>query len=162
MEDHPDTAEAMADLLRATGRRVTVAGSVAEGRAMAEASAANGNGSRIDLVLSDIGLPDGSGHDLMAELSSRFGLRGIALTGYGMEEDVERSRQVGFARHLTKPVSLEQLEAAIRQGWDLFLRPDDGFVGMSGFGASAPAPALYEHFGITAQTVARLARDLAA
>ncbi len=118
VEDHPDTAEAMADLLRATGRRVTVAGSVAEGRAAAETSAASGiggNGSRIDLVLSDIGLPDGSGHDLMAELSSRFGLRGIALTGYGMEEDVERSRQVGFARHLTKPVSLEQLESAIRQ-----------------------------------------------
>ncbi|HWN41158.1 MAG TPA: response regulator [Thermoanaerobaculia bacterium] len=103
----------MADLLRATGRRVTVAGSVAEGRAAAEAS--GGNGGRIDLVLSDIGLPDGSGHDLMAELSRRFGLRGIALTGYGMEEDLERSREVGFARHLTKPVSLEQLESAIRQ-----------------------------------------------
>jgi signal transduction histidine kinase/ActR/RegA family two-component response regulator len=112
VEDHPDTAEAIADLLRATGRRVTVAGSVAEGKAVAEAA---GNGSRIDLVLSDIGLPDGSGHDLMAELSHRFGLRGIALTGYGMEEDVERSREVGFARHLTKPVSLEQLESAIRQ-----------------------------------------------
>ena len=115
VEDHPDTAEAMADLLRATGRRVTVAGSVAEGKAAAEASAASGNGSRIDLVLSDIGLPDGSGHELMAELSRRFGLRGIALTGYGMEEDVERSREVGFARHLTKPVSLEQLDSAIRQ-----------------------------------------------
>ena len=115
VEDHPDTAEAMADLLRATGRRVTVAGSVAEGMAVAESSAASGNGSRIDLVLSDIGLPDGNGHDLMAELSRRFGLRGIALTGYGMEEDVERSREVGFASHLTKPVSLEQLESAIRQ-----------------------------------------------
>lgn len=116
VEDHPDTAEAMADLLRATGRKVTVAGSVAEGRAAAEAAGGIGaNGGRLDLVLSDIGLPDGSGHDLMAELSRRFGLRGIALTGYGMEEDVERSRQVGFARHLTKPVSLEQLESAIRQ-----------------------------------------------
>jgi len=113
VEDHPDTAEAMADLLRATGRRVTVACSVAEGRLAAESAA--GNGSRIDLVLSDIGLPDGTGHDLMAELSRRFGLRGIALTGYGMEEDVERSREAGFARHLTKPVSLEQLESAIRQ-----------------------------------------------
>jgi CheY-like chemotaxis protein len=116
VEDHADTAEAMAELLRATGRRVTVAGSVAEGRAAAEAAGGiDANGSRIDLVLSDIGLPDGSGHDLMAELSGRFGLRGIALTGYGMEEDVERSREVGFARHLTKPVSLEQLESAIRQ-----------------------------------------------
>jgi transketolase len=54
------------------------------------------------------------------------------------------------------------IEAAIRQGWDLFLRPGDGFVGMTGFGASAPAPALYEHFGITPAAVVRLARDLAA
>ncbi len=52
------------------------------------------------------------------------------------------------------------IEAAIRQGWDLFLRPNDGFVGMTGFGASAPAPDLYRHFGITAQAVAVLARTV--
>jgi transketolase len=52
------------------------------------------------------------------------------------------------------------IEAAIRQGWDLFLRPEDGFVGMTGFGASAPAPALYYHFGITPEAVAVLARNL--
>ncbi|WP_126154088.1 transketolase [Paracoccus haematequi] len=52
------------------------------------------------------------------------------------------------------------IEAAIRQGWDLFLRPEDGFVGMTGFGASAPAPALYRHFGITPEAVAELARNL--
>ncbi|WEF26044.1 transketolase [Paracoccus sp. S3-43] len=52
------------------------------------------------------------------------------------------------------------IEAAIRQGWDLFLRPEDGFVGMTGFGASAPAPALYRHFGITPEAVAELARKL--
>ena len=46
------------------------------------------------------------------------------------------------------------VEAAIRMGWDLLLRPEDGFVGMTGFGASAPAPALYQHFGITAEAVA--------
>jgi CheY-like chemotaxis protein len=116
VEDHLDTAEAMADLLRATGRQVTVAASVAEGMAMADAAVqGRRRDDRIDLVLSDIGLPDGSGLDLMAELSRRYGLRGIALTGYGMDEDVARSREAGFARHLTKPVSLEQLETAIRQ-----------------------------------------------
>jgi transketolase len=52
------------------------------------------------------------------------------------------------------------IEAAIRQGSDLFLRPEDGFVGMTGFGASAPAPELYRHFGITAEAVADLARSL--
>jgi CheY-like chemotaxis protein len=116
VEDHPDTAEAMADLLRATGRQVTVAGSVSEGMALADAALhGRRKDDRIDLVLSDLGLPDGSGLDLMSELSRRYGLRGIALTGYGMDEDVARSREAGFARHLTKPVSLEQLETAIRQ-----------------------------------------------
>jgi len=52
------------------------------------------------------------------------------------------------------------VEAAIRQGWDMVLRHKDGFIGMTGFGASAPAPALYEKFGITAQAVADKARAL--
>ncbi|ANT62364.1 transketolase [Salipiger sp. CCB-MM3] len=52
------------------------------------------------------------------------------------------------------------IEAAVRQGWCLMLRPEDGFVGMTGFGASAPAPDLYRHFGITAEAVARLAKNL--
>ena len=50
------------------------------------------------------------------------------------------------------------IEAAIRQGWDLCLRPEDGFIGMTGFGASAPAPALYQHFGITAAAAAAAIR----
>ena len=52
------------------------------------------------------------------------------------------------------------IEAAIRMGWDLFLRPEDGFIGMTGFGASAPAADLYRHFGITAEAVAGLAKRL--
>jgi transketolase len=52
------------------------------------------------------------------------------------------------------------IEAAIRQGWDTLLRHTDGFVGMTGFGASAPAPALYTHFGITAQAVADMATSM--
>jgi CheY-like chemotaxis protein len=68
-----------------------------------------------DLVLSDIGLPDGTGYDLMRELSRRYGLQGIALTGYGMDEDVEKSHAAGFRKHLTKPVNIETLEAALRQ-----------------------------------------------
>ena len=52
------------------------------------------------------------------------------------------------------------VEAAVRQGWDAFLRPEDGFIGMSGFGASAPGPALYEHFGLTAAAIAGEAKRL--
>ncbi|RHZ96224.1 transketolase [Cereibacter sphaeroides] len=50
-------------------------------------------------------------------------------------------------------------EAALRQGWDLFLAPQDGFVGMTGFGASAPAPALYQHFNITAEAIVKSAKE---
>jgi transketolase len=52
------------------------------------------------------------------------------------------------------------VEAAIRQGWDALLGQNSAFVGMTGFGASAPAPALYEHFGITAKAVAAAAKTL--
>jgi CheY-like chemotaxis protein len=110
VEDHPDTAEAMADLLGLSGHQITIAGSV--GEALAAAAAAAGG---FDLVLSDLGLPDGSGQDLMRELVRLYGLKGIALSGYGMEEDIRRSREAGFARHLTKPVNRQALEAAIRQ-----------------------------------------------
>jgi PAS domain S-box-containing protein len=110
VEDHIDTAEAMSELLQALGHQVTVAGSVASGLAAAERHAG-----RLDLVLSDLGLPDGSGVDLMQELHHRYGVRGIALSGYGMEEDVRRSLEAGFDRHLTKPINLQALQAAIQE-----------------------------------------------
>jgi signal transduction histidine kinase len=112
VEDHADTAEAMADLLRLQGHRVTVAGSVAEALAAAEAAFENG---ALDLVVSDLGLPDGTGLDLMRELSRRYAVTGIALSGYGMEEDMRRSREAGFQKHLTKPISPAALAEAIRE-----------------------------------------------
>jgi two-component system CheB/CheR fusion protein len=113
VEDHPDTAEAMAELLRALGHEVRVAGTVAAGLATAAATLEAGEG--IDLVISDLGLPDGTGMDLMRELATRYGLRGIALSGYGTEEDVRRSLAAGFSRHLTKPVNFQALEAVIHE-----------------------------------------------
>jgi len=66
-------------------------------------------------VISDLGLPDGSGLDLMRQIKKRYGLKGIALSGFGMESDLRNSRDAGFDHHLTKPVPIEQLEAAVRQ-----------------------------------------------
>ena len=66
-----------------------------------------------DLVISDVGLPDGNGCELMADLRTRYGLRGVALTGYGMEDDVNRTRESGFVTHLTKPVSIRALDEAL-------------------------------------------------
>jgi PAS domain S-box-containing protein len=109
VEDHSDTAAALADLMRLHGHDVRIAGTVAQALSAAEEE------SRIDLVISDLGLPDGNGQDLMRQLAEKFGLRGIALSGYGMEDDVRRSREAGVERHLTKPVNLEALETAIQQ-----------------------------------------------
>ncbi len=111
VEDHVDTAAAVADLLDLLGHQVIVAHNVASGLAAA-ATALEGAG--LDLVISDLGLPDGSGLDLMRELSGRHGLRGIALSGYGAESDVRASAEAGFALHLTKPVDLERLRGALR------------------------------------------------
>jgi CheY-like chemotaxis protein len=68
-----------------------------------------------DLLISDIGLPDGSGLDLIRKLLAERPIKGIALSGYGMEEDIQRSREAGFEEHLTKPINLQKLEATIQR-----------------------------------------------
>lgn len=106
VEDHPPTCATLTQLLARRGFRVVAARSLHEARTAAERE-------EFDILISDIGLPDGNGCDLMVELSGRQNLRGIALTGYGMSEDMERSRQSGFATHLTKPVSVRALDQAL-------------------------------------------------
>lgn len=112
VEDHVDTADAMSELLRAVGHRVTVAGSVGEALEAAERAQAEGT---LDLVLSDLGLPDGHGADLMRELKSRYGLPGVAVSGYGTEADVRRSLASGFFAHLVKPIDVPLLLKTIRE-----------------------------------------------
>jgi CheY-like chemotaxis protein len=106
VEDHAPTREVLTTLLQVARHQVKTAGDVATARRLADTHV-------FDLVLSDLGLPDGSGLDLMIELRDRYGLEGIAVTGYGMEEDLHRSRDAGFREHLVKPVTLEQLSSAI-------------------------------------------------
>ena len=67
----------------------------------------------LDLLISDIELPDGTGLELMREIGDEQNLPGIAMSGFGSEEDVRFSREAGFAVHLTKPIDLARLEAAI-------------------------------------------------
>lgn len=110
VEDHEDTLAAMSFLL---GRKFEVV-TASTGK---EARARAGEGF-FDLVVSDIGLPDEKGYDLMAYLQKTHGLRGIALTGYGMEDDVQRSREAGFIDHLTKPVEFVTLERALARAFD--------------------------------------------
>lgn len=119
VEDHADTAHILARMLRRSGFHVTVATNVAQALAVAQVAQEevddHGRRNPIRLVISDLGLPDGSGHDLMKELGSRYRLRGIALSGFGMEDDRRRAEEAGFAQHITKPVEIEHLLAAIRE-----------------------------------------------
>lgn len=109
VEDHVPTRMTLTAVLQARGYRVVGAGSVAE--AMAAVNAAEGH---FSLVISDIGLPDGDGCSLMHALRELIpGLRGIAVSGYGMEEDIARSSAAGFETHLTKPVSIADLNRVV-------------------------------------------------
>jgi PAS domain S-box-containing protein len=109
VEDHEATRTALAELLRKRGCQVTAADSVAS--AMASAAKAP-----FDLVVSDLGLPDGDGTELMRTLRQQYGLHGIATSGFGTEADVAKARAAGFDAHLTKPLVISQLEHAILKG----------------------------------------------
>jgi len=117
VEDHPDSAEVLAHLLQTAGYEVEVARSVAEALAVPP--------EWIDLLVSDLGLPDGSGLDLLGEMLRRRpvkaplkALKAIALSGYGMESDLRRSREAGFRAHVTKPVDFAGLTGVIRRVLD--------------------------------------------
>jgi signal transduction histidine kinase/ActR/RegA family two-component response regulator len=109
VEDHEPTLSVLSKLLRGLGHRVTAANSVVAATAAAQRD------ELFDLLISDLGLPDGSGLDVMRLLRPRYAGRAIALTGYGMESDVAASRDAGFAAHLTKPVDLAVLQETIRR-----------------------------------------------
>jgi CheY-like chemotaxis protein len=66
-----------------------------------------------DLLISDVGLPDGNGMDIIRYLRTTQAIRGIAISGFGMDSDIRKSLEAGFSEHLVKPVKLEKLEAAI-------------------------------------------------
>jgi signal transduction histidine kinase len=111
VEDHLDTNLALSRLLRNLGYHVHSAGSVSDGVRIATAN-------HFDILLSDLGLPDGSGIDLLRQLRSLNGRRpwkAIALTGFGMDEDILRTSEAGFCDHLTKPINFQKLQAALER-----------------------------------------------
>lgn len=108
VEDDPDTARVMARLLRFRGFEVTTAGDVA---AALDAAARQ----TFDLVVSDLGLPDRSGLEIPAELRKSRPLPAIALSGFGMDEDLQKSAEAGFAEHLVKPIDFQVLVNAIER-----------------------------------------------
>ena len=108
VEDHEDTNRSLTNLLRRRGYHVQPA--------LTFQSALDlGAKEQFDVLISDLGLPDGNGIDLIQKLASKPPL-GIALTGFGMEQDIRKSREVGFQHHLVKPIDLNKLDSLIQQG----------------------------------------------
>ena len=109
VDDHADTRSIIARVVRKRGFEVVMA----EGLAAAVEVATERS---IDVLISDIGLPDGSGHDVVGRLHEIQGrVPAIALSGYGMDTDVRDSLGAGFDVHLTKPVSLDRLMATVQR-----------------------------------------------
>jgi CheY-like chemotaxis protein len=92
--------------MKRLGHEVTTASTIKEALKAASEK-------EFDLVISDLGLPDGLGYELMRSLRVENHLRGIALSGYGMSEDIQLSQEAGFTEHLVKPVDLKKLEEAM-------------------------------------------------
>ena len=108
VDDHTDTVITLGALLRNLGYEVACAETVKQALQLAKES-------KFDLLVSDIGLPDGSGHDLMRQIRAEQSIAGIALSGFGMEDDLEKSRAVGFAEHLIKPINVDRLQVTLRE-----------------------------------------------
>lgn len=106
VEDHDTTARVTSRLLGTLGYHVVVAGDVESAKRLTDSQ-------HFDIVVSDLGLPDGTGLDLMRYVRARHGIPAIAVSGYGMEEDQQQTKAAGFFEHLIKPIDLPKLQAAI-------------------------------------------------
>src|SRR3989440_547934 len=109
VEDHEDTNRSLTNLLRRRGYHVQ--------SALNFRSAVDlGANEQFDVLISDLALPDGNGIELIGKLSPNQPLVAIALTGFGMEEDIRKSKEAGFQHHLVKPIDLNKLDSLIQQG----------------------------------------------
>ena len=102
VDDHRDTRDVLSRLLRRFGHEVTTTDSVKGALQLLDSR-------EFDTLISDIGLPDDTGYNLVREAKRRQPLRAIALSGFGMEADIQRSLEAGFDYHVTKPVDLNRL-----------------------------------------------------
>ena len=106
VEDHVDTANLFAKLLRRDDHHVAVASDYASALTLAQSR-------RFDVLVCDIGLPDGDGCDLLREVRALYPIRGLAVTGYATDRHLRRCVEAGFDAHLVKPVGLEAVRAAL-------------------------------------------------
>ncbi len=108
VEDHGDTRRTLSRLLTHFGHDISVADCTQSAKEIVDTK-------EFDVLLSDIGLPDGSGYDVITHAKQKQPIKGIALTGFGMDEDIRKSKEAGFDFHLTKPVDFAELRSVLGQ-----------------------------------------------
>ena len=106
LEDHEDTARVLAKVLQQMGYEVETCSTVATACQKLKEM-------KFDVILSDIGLPDGSGIDFIKAAREICQTPAVALSGYGMAEDIDRCLQAGFEEHLTKPIDIDRLQKTL-------------------------------------------------
>src|SRR5258708_34586914 len=107
VDDHPDTVAILDRILTKDGHAVKTAENYYEAMILAQ-------GERFDVLVTDIGLPEHDGCELLTEIRTHYPIRAIALSGYGMADDVRRMVEAGFDECLLKPSGLERLRSAVR------------------------------------------------
>lgn len=108
VEDHGDTRQTLSRLLRHFGHQISVADCTQAALEFVDLK-------EFDVVLSDIGLPDGTGYEVISQAKRKHRVTGVALTGFGSDEDIRRGKEAGFDYHLTKPVDVHELRTVLDQ-----------------------------------------------
>ena len=108
VEDHADTLRVLARLLDHFGHEISVANGAQSALEIVDSK-------EFDVVLSDIGLPDGTGYEVIAQAKRKQPIKGVALTGFDKDEDIKRSKEAGFDFHLSKPVDFHELRMVLTQ-----------------------------------------------
>lgn len=110
VEDNADTFRALKVYLERRGHTVSYASCMTDALATGPKA-----GSNYDMLLSDIGLPDGDGWELLRRLKPDARCYAVAMSGYGTDDDISRSNEVGFHSHLIKPFTKGTLDAVLEQ-----------------------------------------------
>jgi len=108
VEDHGDTRRTLERLLSHFGHEISTAETIASALKIVQSQ-------DFDVVLSDIGLPDGSGYEVISRAKQRQSVKGVALTGFGTDDDIQRGKEAGFDFHLVKPVDFHELRSILDQ-----------------------------------------------
>ena len=108
IEDHNDTRQTLSRLLTHFGHQISVADNTQSALEIVQSQ-------KFDVVLSDIGLPDGSGYDVISQVKRKQPVKAVAITGFGTDEDIRRGKEAGFDFHLVKPIDFHELRNVLEQ-----------------------------------------------